>query len=154
KDKHHVHLTNGLNCNIVPPITNYYQPLQNRGVIMSVRKRAWVTRNGEARESWIVDYSDQRGRHIHTFARKKDADEYHDKVRVDVRAGVHTSSKATAASAGKRWIESCKAHGLEASTVESYEQHLNDHILPYLGIVQLSQLTVPVARTFERRAPV
>ena len=118
---------------------------------MSVRKRAWVTRNGEARESWIVDYSDQQGRHIHTFARKKDADEYHDKVRVDVRAGVHTSSKATVAGAGKRWIESCKAHGLEASTVESYEQHLSDHILPYLGIVKLSQLTVPVVRNFMDR---
>jgi integrase len=119
---------------------------------MSVRKRAWVTRHGEARESWIVDYSDQRGgRHIHTFARKKDADEYHDRVRVNVRAGVHTSSKATVTGAGKHWIESCKAHGLEASTVESYEQHLNDHILPYLGTVKLSQLTVPVVRNFMDR---
>jgi integrase len=119
---------------------------------MSVRKRAWVTRHSEAREAWIVDYTDQQGgRHIHTFARKKDADEYHDRVRVNVRAGVHTSSKATVAGAGKHWIDSCKAHGLEASTVESYQQHLNDHILPYLGTVKLSQLTVPVVRTFMDR---
>jgi len=116
---------------------------------MSVRKRAWVTRHGESREAWIVDYTDQQGgRHIHTFARKKDADEYHDRVRVNVRAGVHTSSKATVAGAGKHWIDSCKAHGLEASTVESYQQHLSDHILPYLGTVKLSQLTVPVVRNF------
>jgi integrase len=127
---------------------------------MSVRKRAWVTRQGEAREAWVVDYTDQQGgRHIHTFARKKDADQYHDRVRVNVRAGVHTSSKATVASAGRHWIESCNAYGLEAATVESYQQHLNDHILPYLGTVKLSQLTVPVVRNFmdrlraDRRSP-
>ena len=44
---------------------------------MSVRKRTWRTRTGEAKEAWIVDYTDQQGaRHIHTFARKKDADAY------------------------------------------------------------------------------
>jgi hypothetical protein len=49
--------------------------------------RAWVTRQGEAREAWVVDHTDQQGgRHIHTFARKKDADQYHDRVRVNVRA--------------------------------------------------------------------
>ena len=43
---------------------------------MSVRKRTWVTRQGERREVWIADYSDQQGgRHIRTFS-KKDADEY------------------------------------------------------------------------------
>jgi integrase len=119
---------------------------------MSVRKRKWVTRKGEPKEAWIVDYIDQLGsRHIQTFARKKDADEYQDRARMNVRAGVHTSSKATVAGAGKHWIESCRAHGLEASTVESYLQHLNDHIVPYLGTVKLSQLTVPVVRNFMDR---
>ena len=43
---------------------------------MSVRKRAWTTRLGERKEAWIVDYIDQQGaRHIHTFARKKDAND-------------------------------------------------------------------------------
>src|SRR5262249_45421837 len=51
----------------------------------------------------------------------------------------------------KHWIESCKTHGLEASTVESYQQHLDDHIVPYLGTVKLSQLTVPVVRNFMDR---
>ena len=55
---------------------------------MSVRKRTWTTRRGEVKEAWIVDYFDQDGdRHIETFARKKDADAYHGKVKVDVRTG-------------------------------------------------------------------
>ena len=44
---------------------------------MSVRKREWTTRKGEAKEAWIVDYTDQEGeRHIKTFKRKKEADAY------------------------------------------------------------------------------
>src|SRR5262245_15867453 len=118
---------------------------------MSVRKRSWVTRLGEAREAWIVDYTDQQGgRHIHTFARKKDADEYHDKVRVNVRAGVHTSSKATVAEAGQKWLKDAE-HRLEAATIESYRQHLEDHIVPFIGTVKLSQLTVPLVRDFMDR---
>jgi len=119
---------------------------------MSVRKRRWITRKGESKEAWIVDYTDQLGvRHIKTFDRKKDAEAHAATIHVDIRAGVHTSSKATVAGAGKHWIESCKAHGLEASTVESYQQHLDDHIVPYLGTVKLSQLTVPVVRNFMDR---
>jgi hypothetical protein len=39
---------------------------------MSVRKRKWKTRSGEAREAWIVDYADQAGdRHLETFAKKR-----------------------------------------------------------------------------------
>jgi integrase len=39
---------------------------------VSVRKRTWTTRLGEAREAWIVDYTDQQGRrHIRTFDRKE-----------------------------------------------------------------------------------
>jgi integrase len=115
---------------------------------MSVRKRVWTTRLGERKEAWIVDYSDQQGaRHIHTFARKKDADAYEATVRVNVRAGVHTSSKMTVAEAGAKWIADAEDR-LEPATVESYRQHLDDHIVPYIGAVKLSQLTVPLVREF------
>jgi len=127
---------------------------------MSVRKREWITSKGEPREAWVVDYVDQQSvRHIKTFDRKKEADAYEDSVGVDVRAGVHTSSKKTVAEAGKNWIAACEAHGLEAATIESYRQHLNDHIVPYLGNVKLAQLTVPGVRAFmdklraEKRSP-
>src|SRR5262245_18632794 len=118
---------------------------------MSVRKREWKTTTGEPREAWIVDYTDQQGgRHIHTFARKKDADAYAATIKVNVRAGVHTSTKATVAEAGAKWIADAE-HRLEPATVESYKQHLRHHIVPYIGKVRLSELTVPAVREFMDR---
>jgi hypothetical protein len=62
---------------------------------MSVRKRTWKNSRGE-KEAWIVDYRDQQGgRHIHTFARKKDADDYHATVKLNVRQGARTASSRT-----------------------------------------------------------
>jgi integrase len=117
-------------------------------IVVSVRKRTWVTRRGETKEAWIVDYADQRGvRHIRTFNRKKDADAYHATVNVDVRAGVHTSGKHTLAEAGAKWIQDAEDR-LEPATVESYRQHLDHHIVPYMGGVKLSQFTVPLVREF------
>ena len=62
---------------------------------MSVRKRTRKNSRGE-KEAWIVDYRDQQGaKHIHTFARKKDADDYHATVKLNVRQGVRTASSRT-----------------------------------------------------------
>ena len=111
---------------------------------MSVRKREWVTRSGEHKEAWIVDYTDQDGdRHIQTFGRKKDADAHHDKVRVDVRHGVHTpvSKSETVSEAAKRWLKGVEAEGREAGTVAMYEQHVRLHILPRLERYKLAHLT-------------
>ncbi|HEV3159673.1 MAG TPA: site-specific integrase [Xanthobacteraceae bacterium] len=121
---------------------------------MSVRKRAWTTRKGEKKEAWIVDYTDQEGdRHIETFARKRDADAYHAKISVEIGRGVHIadSKSVTVAEAGRRWIASGEAAGLERTTLEQYRQHLKFHILPYLGERRLSQLTVPMIRDFQDR---
>jgi len=42
----------------------------------SVRRRKWTTKQGEIKETWIVDYTDQQGgRHIQTFDKKRDADD-------------------------------------------------------------------------------
>lgn len=112
-----------------------------------VRKRQWVTSSGEQREAWIVDFSDGAGRHIKTFERKKDADAYLAKVRVDLTAGVHTSSKATVRDAGALWIADASQR-LERATVESYRQHLEQHIVPLIGDVKLADLTVPKVRAF------
>ena len=121
---------------------------------MSVRKRAWTTRQGESREAWIVDYTDQQGaRHIQTFARKKDADTYQATVKVDMRHGLHTapSKSVTVAEAGAAWIASGEGNGLERATLVSYRQHLRDHIVPYIGNLKLAQLTVPLVREFMDR---
>jgi integrase len=126
--------------------------------IMSVRKREWITSKGEKKQAWIVDYTDQAGRHIKTFERKKDADEYRATVKVDIKAGVHTSSKVTVAEAGATWLADA-GDRLERATVESYRQHLHQHIIPFIGSVKLAQLTVPAVRGFmdrlraEKRSP-
>jgi integrase len=116
---------------------------------MSVRKRVWTTRKGETKEAWIVDYSVNGSRHIETFQRKKDADAREAQVTVDVGKGIHIapSNSPTVAEAGELWIKDAEGR-LERATVESYRQHLDQHIAPYIGTLRLSQLSVPVARHF------
>ena len=71
---------------------------------MAVRKRAWTTKAGGRRESWIVDYTDADGdRHIRTFERKRDADAFQATVRVDISQGTHTApaKSGTVSEAGR-----------------------------------------------------
>jgi integrase len=111
---------------------------------MSVRRRTWKTRTGETKEAFIVDYFDQQGeRHIRTFELKREAEEYHDKVRGDVRSGIHTapSKSITVAEACDRWIKGVEAEHRERSTVAQYRQHAKLHIVPRLGNTKLANLT-------------
>ena len=120
---------------------------------MSVRKRSWVTKKGEAKEAWIVDYIDGQGdRHIRTFERKKDADAFRATVTVEVAKGIHTApnKSVTIAEAGRLWIEAGE-RDLERTTLDTYRQHVDLHIVPFLGGLKLSQLTVPMAREFSDR---
>jgi integrase len=115
---------------------------------MAVRKRRWITRLGEAKEAWIVDYRVNGSRHIEQFIRKKDADAREAQVSVDIGKGIHIapSKSPTVAQAGAKWLDS--SDKLEASTVESYRQHLRDHIVPFIGDLKLGHITVPVVRNF------
>jgi integrase len=118
---------------------------------MSVRKRKWVTRRGEAEEAWIVDYTDQDGdRHIETFERKKDADARHATVKVNVRQGVHTapSKSVTVAEAAESWIKRVEGEGRERATVRQYWQHVNLHIMPRIGRLKLAHLTPAKVEAF------
>jgi integrase len=103
---------------------------------MSVRKRSWVTRKGEKKTAWVFDYVDQsNARHVATFARKKDADNYRATVKVDVRTGVHTAptKSITVVQAAEDWIAGVELEGRERATVAQYRQHANRHIRPRLG---------------------
>src|ERR1700675_5048287 len=74
---------------------------------MSVRKRTWKTAAGEERHAWLCDYTGQSGkRHVKTFARKKDADAFIAKAKVEVREGVHTadSDSVTIRDAADLWL--------------------------------------------------
>ena len=118
---------------------------------MSVRKRKWVTRLGEAKEAWVVDYTDQQGdRHIRTFERKKEADDYHATVKVHVREGVHVAPhrSITVAAAAENWIKSAESAALERATIEVYRGHARIHILPRIGKVKLANLTLPKVEAF------
>jgi integrase len=121
---------------------------------VSVRKRTWNSPRGEPKEAWVVDYIDQHGdRHLKTFAKKRDADAHHALVGVTVRAGTHTadSKSVTVAKAAEMWLESCEAAGLERTSMVAYRQRADLHIVPILGALRLSQLTVPLVRGFEDR---
>jgi integrase len=118
---------------------------------MSVRKRTWTTSKGESKEAWIVDYPDQEGeRHIQTFSRKKEADEFHATVNVEVRQGIHTphSKGVTVAEAAEDWIASVRLEGRERSTVNQYRQHVKYHISPRIGRERLAKLTTPRVNKF------
>jgi integrase len=121
---------------------------------MSVRKRTWKTAAGEERQAWLCDYTGQSGkRHVKTFARKKDADAFIAKAKVEVREGVHTadSDSVTIRDAADLWLTTGAARGLERATLESYESHARLHIIPSLGRMKLSRISAPAVRDFEDR---
>lgn len=61
----------------------------------SVRKRIW-THNGQAKEAWVVSYTDQGGkRRLKTFDRKKEAEAYRGSVEIEIEKGIHTPLNET-----------------------------------------------------------
>ncbi|MBZ9695511.1 tyrosine-type recombinase/integrase [Mesorhizobium sp. CO1-1-9] len=119
---------------------------------MSIRKRTWTNGKGEEKTAWVVDYADGKGvRRLKTFAKKKDADQFAARASVEVREGVHVadSESATVKAAGDFWIATASAAGLERGTIVQYRQHLAIHIVPAIGDMFLSKLTVPAVRSFE-----
>ena len=119
---------------------------------MSVRKREWKTPKGETKFAWVVDYVDTKGkRRLKTFAKKKDADTFAATASVEVREGVHVADSATITleEAGKLWLKSGDAAGLERTTMDQRRQHLNLHIVPLAGAVKLTKVTAPWVRSFQ-----
>ncbi|MBB3594395.1 integrase [Rhizobium sp. BK529] len=119
---------------------------------MSVRKREWTTPKGAQKSAWVVDYTDAAGkRRLKTFARKKEADAFAATASVEIREGVHVAESAsvTVEAAGKLWIASARAAGLERATIMDYERHLRMHINPFIGNTKLPSLTILKVRKFE-----
>jgi integrase len=119
---------------------------------MSVRKRTWHNADGSQGEAWVVAYTDFAGkRRIRSFEKKREADAYHASVGTELRSGIHVpdSQSVTVAEAGRLWLAGCEGDGLERSTLDYYRQHLVRHIIPVIGAMKLSRLTVPMVRAFE-----
>jgi hypothetical protein len=94
-------------------------------VLISVRKRTWTNAKGEEKTAWVADYIDGKGiRCLKTFAKKKDADGFAATAHVQVREGTHVADSVTGAVAGKLWIASAEAAGLERITIDSCRSHL------------------------------
>jgi integrase len=114
----------------------------------TVRKR--VLPSGKS--VFLTCYVDNAGkRRFKQYAKKKDADAYLIKVAGEVVAGTHVAPTQSieVKAAGQLWLATCRQNGLERTTIDQYQNHLNRHIVPYLGKVKLSQLTAPLVREFE-----
>jgi integrase len=119
---------------------------------MSVRKRSWITSKGISKTAWQVDYVDGQGTRRHKqFDRKKEADAFHASAAVEVRHGIHVADRAsiTVTAAGKLWMQSGEADGLERSTLDQRRQHLDFHITPLIGSTLLNAVSGPAVRAFE-----
>lgn len=123
---------------------------------MSVRKRTWTNAKGEAKQAWVVDYTDAKGaRRLETFERKKDADARWAAVQVELRQGVHIaeSDSVTVKKAAEIWMKAVALgrngrSPAEASTLRQYRQHIDLHIVPELGAVTLTKLSGPRVNAF------
>jgi len=119
---------------------------------MSVRKREWATPKGEKKSAWVVDYTDAAGkRRLRTFQKKKEADAFAATANVEVREGTHVADRETITieEAGKFWLKSGDAAGLERTSMDQRKQHLNLHIVPFAGAVKLTKVTAPWVRSFQ-----
>lgn len=108
--------------------------------------------DGAERAGWQADYLDALGkRRRKMFARKKEAEAFLLTAKGEVRAGVHVpdSETVTVAEAGRLWLQSGAAAGLERTTIDQRRQHLELHIKPFIGETRLNRLTVPFIRSFQ-----
>jgi integrase len=116
----------------------------------TVRKRTWQS-GGESKTAWIADYFDQGGkRHLKTFATKKAADAWLVTARHQVSQGTHTPENAsvTVAEAATLWIRRGEVEKLERSTLVKYRNHVDLHIVPFLGAIKLARLSAPAMEKF------
>ena len=119
----------------------------------TVKKRRWLS-GGAEKEAWVVYYADQnKKRHIKTFKTKREAEAWRIEAGHQIARGTHTPAAAsiTVAEAGKRWLDQCKIDGLEAATLLQYRQHLDIHIVPFLGATRLAQLTTTSVGDFRNK---
>ena len=100
---------------------------------------------------WQAGYVDGAGeRRFKMFNRKADAEAWLVEIRHDVKHGLHTpgSVSPTMKEAAALWIKRCNEKGLEPMTVKGYEEHVNLHIVPFIGAKKASEMTVPAINAF------
>ena len=119
---------------------------------MAIQIRKWKTASGEQKEAYIVRYSKDGKRHIETFERKKEAEARWAQIKVDLGDGTNVapSQSITVAQAAGEWLATCESkRGLERSTLEQYKAHTRHHIIPFIGTLKLTDLTLARVSGFE-----
>ena len=68
-----------------------------------------------------------------------------------MKTGVHVtpSTSVTIEGAGENWIKAAEAHGLERATIKQYREHVEQHIVPFIGAMKLSEISAQTVRKFE-----
>lgn len=108
----------------------------------SIRKRELPS----GKSVWQVDYRDGAGARRHRqFPTKREADSFMVRARAEVAAGTHVadSASATVAEAAEAWLRSCERADREKSTLRYYRQHVDLHILPFIGKQRLTAIRTP-----------
>lgn len=87
------------------------------------------------------------------FDRKSDGEAWLVDVQHDVKRGLHTPGRVspTVKVAAALWIKRSNEKGLEPTTVQQYEEHVDLHIVPFIGGKKLSDLTMPAINDFADR---
>ena len=112
--------------------------------------RRWLYK-GRVREAYRVRYSDRTGkRRAKQFDKRKDAVAFQKTCEGTTSIA---SGGITVADAAKAWLDACeKGLGehvkVERSTLKSYQSHVNNHIVPAIGGVRLSELTTAKIKQF------
>jgi integrase len=104
--------------------------------------------------TYRAPYQDAAGRRrSKNFARRRDAEAFLLKVGNELVQGTHTpeSISPTVGEAAKLWIAHCEREGLESTTIDNYQQHVDLHIVPFIGETKLSALTTPAVNAFTDR---
>jgi integrase len=100
---------------------------------------------------WQAGYVDAAGeRRFKMFERKADAQAWLVETSHDLSRGLHTpgSISPTVKVAAALWIKRCNEKKLEAMTIKGYEEHVDLHIVPFIGATKLVELTTPAASAF------
>jgi integrase len=100
---------------------------------------------------WRASYTDGAGvRRTKQFPRKSEGEAWLVETRHDIARGLHTPSSMspTVKEAAALWIKRCNEKRLEAMTVKGYEEHVELHIVPFIGAKKLVEITVPAVNAF------
>ncbi len=115
----------------------------------SVRKRRWIYK-GEAKETWVVNYTDHGGsRRQRTFRLKKDANAYRLKVENELDSGTHTPRRlsVTVEAAVQAMLGDARGK-VSPDYHEQLELVARRYLIPELGNTLLVDLTPPVVQAY------